>query len=171
MNKLIIFAIIGAIFCASLVASDGDQNAATKMTEKAMNQVKTAANKGAEGVQKLANGVTVRVERFTNPQNSHKPGESNIIVSAAKGVGRLLRNVTVETGRYIGGVGGGAVKLVRNTSGAVASTVRDSAQRIASPRRKSKTDVSSSNSESVPDNNSEASQDDTPSDELLKQEE
>lgn len=123
MNKFIIFVLLLALVLSYTSADDGPSN----------NRVVVLTNKATNGVKAVADGVSINVERLASTP-PHQPGQSNILVSAGKGVGRLLRNLTVEAGRFVGTVAGGAVNLARRSTGAMVQTVRDSANRIANPR-------------------------------------
>lgn len=134
MKQTLIVTVIISLVISVCAQDEGTTSSrATKATSTAMDAVKTATNTGARVVQKAADGVTVKVERIVNPE-PHQPGASNLLVSAGRGVGRLVRNFTVEAARAIGSVGGSAAKFVRNTSGATIETVRQAAYRIANPR-------------------------------------
>ena len=135
MNRLFIITVVLGLVAVSLTHGDGETKGVSKVTEKVMGGIKNAANKGAKGVASLADGVTVHVERYTNP-TEHVPGQHNIVASAARGVGRLLRNATLEAGRFVDTVGRAAIRLGTALPSAAIGTARSAARRIAIPRGK-----------------------------------
>lgn len=173
--KMYKFVLVGSLLLACLAISLGVGEDGSGLTEKAMSGVKTVANKSAYGVERLTDGITVKVERFTNPP-AHQPAQSNVLVSAGRGVGRLLRNLTVEAGRYVGNVASGAVRLGKHSAGAVVETIRESAQRIANPRgrssnvKKSDGDESGSSNEAAGEDSNAATVDNGTAEDELKKE-
>lgn len=151
MMKLLIVVVVVSFLS---VACNGDgeaTNGAVRVTNMAMEGVKRASAMGAEKITNLADGISVRVERFTNPAE-HQPQQHNLASSAIRGVGRLIRNMTVETGRFIGTVGSAGMRLGARIPAAAINTVREAATRISSPRR-------SNSGQQGTDSSAEASQD------------
>ena len=152
MHKFATLIVVVLFVVGSLADDEKSKSRAVSLTDKAMGGVKNAANKGAKNVEKLADGVTVQVERFTNPPQPHESHQSNLLVSAGRGVGRLLHNVTLEAGRFVGNIGGSAINLVRHSGGALRDTFRDTANRLSASRKS----VQSKSKQASGDDNSAA---------------
>lgn len=121
-NSALILALTAVIFVDLLfLSASGQETVPDVPYQPGAGEVGAPAN--------LANGMTVTIEKVVEPG-------ANIVTSAVKGVGRLARNMTLETGRLIGAVAKHVIDYTRRTGGATVNAVRGTAQRTVHPRQR-----------------------------------